>query len=308
MSDRILQEDALKHIHKSIRYQKQPTVESLAGALQINTNQAVDLLDHMQNKQLVELHGDSIDLTTEGYKYALQIIRAHRLYERYLSEETGFREEEWHDRAERYEHDIDQRESNILAAQLGNPTHDPHGDPIPTEKGELIPHGGKPLNAMPLDTPLRIVHMEDEPEAVYAQLVAEGLHPGMEVQILDSDSKRIRLWANGDEHVLAPIVASSVSVVTQERIPEEQTSLGDPLSSLQPGEQGSVIAISPQVRGQERRRMMDLGILPGTTIKAEMNSPSGDPTAYRIRGALIALREQQANMVRIKSNEGNNRD
>jgi Fe2+ transport system protein FeoA len=45
--------------------------------------------------------------------------------------------------------------------------------------------------------------------------------------------------------------------------------------------------------------MMDLGILPGTVIKAEMDSPSGDPTAYRIREALIALREEQANMINI---------
>ena len=47
--------------------------------------------------------------------------------------------------------------------------------------------------------------------------------------------------------------------------------------------------------------MMDLGILPGTVIQAEMDSPSGDPTAYRIRGALIALRDDQADLIRIKS-------
>jgi Fe2+ transport system protein FeoA len=50
----------------------------------------------------------------------------------------------------------------------------------------------------------------------------------------------------------------------------------------------------------ERRRLMDLGILPGTMIAAEMRSPSADPTAYRIRGALIALRHEQAHLIHIK--------
>jgi ferrous iron transport protein A len=52
-------------------------------------------------------------------------------------------------------------------------------------------------------------------------------------------------------------------------------------------------------RGLERRRMMDLGILPGTRIAVEMKNPLGDPTAYRIRGAVIALRREQAQTIRI---------
>jgi Fe2+ transport system protein FeoA len=47
--------------------------------------------------------------------------------------------------------------------------------------------------------------------------------------------------------------------------------------------------------------MMDLGILPGTSIDVEMNSPSGDPTAYKVRGALIALREEQAKLIQVES-------
>ena len=74
---------------------------------------------------------------------------------------------------------------------------------------------------------------------------------------------------------------------------------GEHLNDLKPGETGRVVNISLRCRGPERRRMMDLGILPGTVIKAEMTSPSGDPTAYRIREALIALREEQANMINI---------
>jgi DtxR family Mn-dependent transcriptional regulator len=203
--------------------------------------------------------------------------------------------------AERYEHDLTLSDTADLSAQLGNPTHDPHGDPIPTAQGELVLHGGKPLSTMQLDKLFRIVHMEDEPETVYAQLVAEGLHPGMLVQIIESGPQRIRFLANGTEHLLAPIVASSISVVEIPQEAPETKTVGEPLSVLKPGETGEVLTLSPRFRGSERRRMMDLGILPGTVIQAEMNSPSGDPTAYRIRGALIALRDDQAELIRIKS-------
>jgi ferrous iron transport protein A len=69
------------------------------------------------------------------------------------------------------------------------------------------------------------------------------------------------------------------------------------LADLSPGESGVVSELHSQ--GPERRRMMDLGILPGTTITVEMNSPMGDPVAYRVRGAMVALRRNQARLVMI---------
>ncbi len=145
----------------------------------------------------------------------------------------------------------------------------------------------------------RIVQMEDEPETVYAQLIAEGLYPGMLVRVLDKSPQRIRFWANGDEHILAPIVAANISV---QPIIEEELELStesEPLSSLKPGQQARVEGLSPRIRGAERRRMLDLGILPGTQIEAALVSPSGDPTAYRVRGALVALRKEQADLIDI---------
>jgi Fe2+ transport system protein FeoA len=70
------------------------------------------------------------------------------------------------------------------------------------------------------------------------------------------------------------------------------------LADLQPGQAGVVQSLHS--RGLERRRMMDLGIVPGTTIWAEMSSPLGDPVAYRVRGALVALRREQAQLICIE--------
>lgn len=69
------------------------------------------------------------------------------------------------------------------------------------------------------------------------------------------------------------------------------------LADLQPGETGVVAELRSQ--GPERRRMMDLGIIPGTSIMAEFNSPLGDPVAYRVRGAMVALRLEQARQILI---------
>jgi Fe2+ transport system protein FeoA len=78
-----------------------------------------------------------------------------------------------------------------------------------------------------------------------------------------------------------------------------ETESRENLSQLKPGESARVVSISPRSQGAERRRFLDLGILPGTLITAEMVSPSGDPTAYHIRGAMIGLRQEQARLIHI---------
>ena len=300
MSERVLAEDALKHIHKSEMSGQQATLESVAGTMHISRDQAAGLLAQAEANGMVTSEAGPLRLTPDGRNAALHIIRAHRLWERYLADQTGFDEAQWHEQAERIEHSLQPAETDALAASLGYPTHDPHGDPIPDATGQFVSHGGQPFTAIALDQPAQIVHIEDEPEALYAQLVAEGLYPGMIVRMVEATPKRVRFWANGDEHVLAPILAANISVVplTQAMAAEVDDEV-ETLADLKLGERGEVRAILPRCRGAERRRFMDLGILPGTVIAAEMISAGGDPTAYRIREALIALRSEQARMIQI---------
>ncbi len=69
------------------------------------------------------------------------------------------------------------------------------------------------------------------------------------------------------------------------------------LDQLKPGESATVTTLHAE--GVTRRRLMDLGILPGTRLTAELKSPLGDPIAYRVRDALIALRKAQARLIEI---------
>lgn len=300
ITERVLLEDALKHIQRGERHGNPSSLQSIAGALDISLNQAAGIAEDLQGLDLIKIEGELFTLTPEGREYALRIIRAHRLWEQYLAEHTGYDEAEWHDQADQYEHLLSAEQARRLAAQLGNPAYDPHGDPIPSPTGEFKHHPGKPLTTMDLNAPLRIVHIEDEPEEIYAQLVAEGISPGMDARITENNSKRLRFWIGDEEHVLAPIVAANISAIPLPDEKADQIQEGTPLNTLKPGQKGLVLSLSPRLRGADRRRMMDLGILPGTEIDVELKSPSGDPTAYRIRGALIALRSDQANLIQVE--------
>ena len=299
-SERVLIEDALKHLYEFKLTGLKPSLESLAGGLSAPLDRVARLLPLMQKHSLVEFEAGEIQLTPRGREYALHILRAHRLWERHLADETGYPEMEWHDRAEAFEHVLTPSQADSLAEHLGNPTYDPHGDPIPAATGEMAPLAGVSL-AQATDDHLRIVHIEDEPQAIYAQLVAEGLHPGLELRIIERSSERIVVWAADREHTLAPIVANNVTVIPITTPPPQPGLEQRRLSSLEVGEQARVVAISRATRGPERRRLMDLGLLPGTLIEASLRSPGGDPTAYLVRGALIALRREQADQVAISS-------
>jgi DtxR family Mn-dependent transcriptional regulator len=69
------------------------------------------------------------------------------------------------------------------------------------------------------------------------------------------------------------------------------------------GQSAKVVAISKAIRGPQRRRLLDLGLVPGTKIKAEIQSVGGDPTGYNVKGATIAIRKNQANNIFINEIE-----
>ena len=144
-----------------------------------------------------------------------------------------------------------------------------------------------------------VLHIEDEPPEMYAQISALGFYPGMQLQVLETNAERMRFDVNGEEVVLAPLLARTITVAL---LAEEHRMQGPfaTLAAARPGEEVQVSSISRACRGQQRRRMMDLGIVPGTIVVAEMESFSGDPIAYRVRGALVALRREQAEQIFVR--------
>lgn len=300
-AERVRREDAIKHILKCEVNGGEATIESLAGHLQIPTDKTAQLLENLESRGLLSLGAGHIRLKSAGRDLGLHLIRAHRLWESYLSEQTGVAEAEWHQRAEHQEHLLTPDQTDALAARLGNPTQDPHGDEIPGRGESVAGDRGMALSAAEPNHPLLVTHVEDEPATVYSQIAAQGVRPGMRGLIIEKLPHRIIFWANGNEHVLAPIVANNIAVELLQDCTGNDLLEEEYLTSLQVGESGKVLGLSPACRGQERRRLLDLGFVPGTKVLAEMKSPGGDPTAYRVRGTLIALRQEQAALIQIST-------
>ena len=298
-TQRIRIEDTLKVVF-DFEYKNQVCgMHSVAGHLGISVEKVARLLDRLRSMGLIEMRDQVIKLTDTGRSYALRVIRVHRIWERYLADETGLSQMEWHDEADAREHMTTAAAANTLAAQMGNPVYDPHGDPIPSAEGEIPEHKGQPLSTLREGDIARIVHIEDEPAFIYEQLVAEGLYPGMQVYVLDVDNGKITFAAGGEECVLTQLFATAITVevITDKEPLEKKHKV---LSSLALGETAEVAGISPKCRGQQRRRLMDLGIVPGTIVTATMRSASGDPTGYRVMGTTIGIRKDQADAIYIK--------
>ena len=297
-------EDALTHLHQRQHDERRPaSVDTLSNALSTTTRDTLTLVNRLAQQELITISGEGMRLTRGGHQWALQVIRAHRLFERYLADETAVPMEEIHSRAHRLEHTVTEADVDKMDADMGHPAFDPQGDPIPTAAGDLQVVESQSLVDWPVDTPAQIVHIEDEPPEVYAQITAEGLNPGMIVTIVETSSVRIVIETNAAEHILAPVVAANISVrEAPVKIPVQQ---GVPLTSLQQGRQGRVVGLDPTCQGLTRRRFQDLGITTGVRIERVMQSAFKDPTAYRVRNALIALRREQSDLIWIEDETTN---
>lgn len=298
-TDRMFVEDSLKHLYDCEAQRQACTLQSLAGVLAVSGDRTAEVVDRLRQLGMIEFREGGYVLTADGRSEALRVVRIHRLLERYLAEETGLDAAEWHAEADRREHSVSAEEAESLARRMGQPRFDPHGDPIPLASGEVAAPRGRPLTELPIGELAEIVHIEDEPKSVFSQLMAEGLYPGMRVRVFEVGPVSLSFEADAEEHILAPVIAANVSV---QSLAEDEEMIGpfERLSSLVPGESALVAGISGSCRGLERRRLLDLGVIPGTRVEAEMRSPSGDPTAYRIRGALIALRREQADFIQVE--------
>ncbi len=294
-------EDALKVLWDCVERQTASTPDVLAGRLRLSPRAAVRLVQQMSERGLVRMEGAEVRLTPAGRALALHILRAHRLWERYLSDNTAVPLTEVHRLADKVEHQLTPAEVQRLDAHMGYPRRDPHGDPIPREGEEGILRVGTPLTDWPVGQPARIVHIEDEPEAMFAQILAEGLMPGTDVVVVERSAEGIHLKAEGNDIWLAAVVAAHIHVMPAPK--EEKSALSAmTLVDAPPGKPVRVVGIAPQVQGLLRRRLLDLGFTRGAVVKPVLHSRfgRGDLTAYHVRGTLIALRRDQAQHIYVE--------
>ncbi|MYN67130.1 MAG: metal-dependent transcriptional regulator [Acidobacteria bacterium] len=299
LSERVLLEDAVKHIYTCERTGRVCSLESLAGRLEVSRTRAAVLLSRLGAMRLVHTGGDGPTVTDEGRQSALRLVRTHRMWERYLADRTGVPASDWHDEAERMEHALSVDEVDALDTRLGHPRWDPHGDPIPTSTGDVPPDQGLGLASAQPGRTVEILHLEDEPREIYDGLIRDGLVLGGRLDVVARTDGSVQLRSGGREWEIDTVAAGNVTVQylpPGERAETSRTTLLDAAA----GETVRVTAISRACQGTQRRRLLDLGVVRGTPITPELASAAGDPVAYRIRGALIALRRTQAAWIHVE--------
>lgn len=245
---------------------------------------------------------EPLRLTAAGRECALRLVRAHRIYEKYLAEHSGYSPEEWHQRAEEMEHKLSSEEQERIAKLLRNPLWDPHGDPIPTA-GNVIPRNEREASAEArVGEWYRVLHIEDDDADCFRLIHRIGLAQGCIMQIRSAQHHELSITLEGEDCILPLAALQSLNLAKlQPSSPEVvEAQQSERLTRLRLGEQATIVGLSPACLGAMRRRLMDLGFVRGSTIAIDLASPMGNPTAYVVRNTAIALRADQARHILIR--------
>ncbi len=297
---RILIEDALKHLHACEVRGSGGNLESMSGALRRSPRAVLRLLSRMESQGLARPKGHGFELTEPGRDLAIQIIRAHRLWERYLADEAQLSLAAVHAVADRREHKRDDAALQALDAALGHPGIDPHGDPIPSADGSIRREPRTVLTDWPLSTSCEVVHVEDEPAEAMSKLLKLGVVPGVTLELTGRSGEELRLTVDGEERAMSPTLCGNVHVREPSRLLDDHLRTIR-LSQLPLGWTGRVANLDDACRGFTRRRLLDLGLTAGTKIAVELANAGQSARAYRVRGTLIALRRNQSDQVYLEA-------
>lgn len=207
-------EDYLKHLLRLGQAGKVNT-QALADALEVAPASVTGMLRKLTEQGLVShTPYQGAELTAEGERVALEVLRHHRLLELFLHRALGVPLDEVHEEAERLEHALSEKLEARIAAWLGDPTHDPHGDPIPTLSGELPERAERRLSQLAPGETGMVARVPDGDAEQLRALVAVGLTPGAElhVQAIDPALGTMTTELAGQRLILSLGVAGQVQV------------------------------------------------------------------------------------------------
>jgi len=155
-------------------------------------------------------------LTASGKVRALEVLRRHRLLERFLHDFLDYSWDEVHDEAERLEHFISERFEDRIAAKLGDPETDPHGHPIPERSGKLPIRSEVLLSKWACGVPAVISSVSDRDPVALREMTRLGLRPGVAIMVEAGSrriSLRVRIADRSDSVRLSQTLSLAISVV-----------------------------------------------------------------------------------------------
>ena len=207
-------EDYAKAIY-TLQQRGEVTTNGLAERLQVTPGSVSAMLKRLDGLGLVaHTPYRGVELTEEGKLLALEIIRHHRLLELYLAESLGVPWDRVHDEAEVLEHHISEELEALIAAKLGHPTHDPHGDPIPTADLTITEEETVPLQALDAGARGTFVRVSDADPEMLRYLGQRGIAPGDQFEIVERQpfGGPLTVRFGGTDHVIGGALASAMRV------------------------------------------------------------------------------------------------
>jgi DtxR family Mn-dependent transcriptional regulator len=208
-------QDYLKVIYKLGENGNVVTTNDIARELKLVPASVTNMLKRLAELRLCK-HASykGVALSESGRKAALEIIRHHRLLELYLQEALGYSWDKVHEEAEHLEHHISEEFEDRIAAVLGNPTHDPHGDPIPAKDGTLPQRFTRALASVEAGVTVTIRRVSDTESALLRYCAEIGLVPYARVLVVSQTpiANTITLHIAGKEYVIGSKVAEQIFV------------------------------------------------------------------------------------------------
>ncbi len=177
-------ENYLKAIYELAEDSSKVSTSALTEKLGVKAPSVTGMLQKLAESELVnyERH-QGVTLTRAGREIALEVIRHHRLIELYLSRALGYDWDQVDAEAEKLEHVISEEFEDRIAAFLGEPTHDPHGDPIPSKDGSVTDYSRTPLTGVDAGQTTRVARVSDDDPALLRYLAELGMVPGAMVTV-----------------------------------------------------------------------------------------------------------------------------
>jgi len=209
-------EDYAKAIYAlELRAGEAVTTNALAERLGVTPGSASGMVKRLAELGLVEHEPyRGVQLTEDGRRVALEVIRHHRLLELYLVQSLGVPWDRVHEEAEVLEHVLSEELEELIAAKLGNPTRDPHGDPIPTRELTIEEEPTQSLQSLEAGASGRFTRVSDSDPEMLRFLADRGISPGDTFEVIDKQPFGGPLFIRfGDNvHVLGGDLAKAMRV------------------------------------------------------------------------------------------------
>jgi DtxR family Mn-dependent transcriptional regulator len=185
------------------------TAANVVRAMQVSAPTVHEMVGRLEaDGYIVRADDRSIEFTDEGREHAAQVVRRHRLIERFLTDVLGIAWDEVHEEAERLEHAMSPVLEERMLEAIGDARTCPHGHPI--EVGARLP--GVPLADVDEGASVSVLRFENEAEDILHYLKGTGLYPGLEGTVAATDDEQVTVRAGSGEHVLTRSVAETVTV------------------------------------------------------------------------------------------------